>query len=113
MIKKSPKTVIKLSMSLPMNAIKTFCQRWHIAELSIFGSILHDDFNSESDVDFLYSLKPDTHWSLFDLIQAEEELKKMLNRDVDLVSKATIEKDHNWLRKQNILSSSQVIYDSK
>lgn len=106
-------TVKKLAMSLPMDAIESFCQRWQIAELSVFGSILRDDFHTDSDVDFLYVLKPNIHWRLVDLTGAEEELEKLLSRKVDLVNKSSVEQSHNWLRKQNILSSSQVIYDSK
>ncbi|MBF2029753.1 MAG: nucleotidyltransferase domain-containing protein [Oscillatoriales cyanobacterium C42_A2020_001] len=99
-----------LAIALPMNPIQAFCQRWHIAELSVFGSILRDDFHADSDVDFLYILKPDTHWRLSDLIQAEKELTQLLDRKVDLVGKASVEQSHNWLRKRNILSSAKVIY---
>ncbi|OCQ91236.1 DNA polymerase subunit beta [Nostoc sp. MBR 210] len=106
-------TAKQLAIPLPMDAIENFCQRWQIAELSVFGSILRDDFNADSDIDFLYILKPNIQWRLVDLLSAEEELEKMLGRKIDLVKKSSVEQSHNWLRKQNILSSSQVIYDSK
>lgn len=104
---------IQLAIALPIDTIQSFCQRWQIAELSVFGSILRDDFSTNSDVDFLYTLKPNTHWSLSDLIHAEEELAQLLDRKVDLVAKASIEHSHNWLRKRNILSSAKVIYDDQ
>lgn len=94
----------QLAIALPIDAIQAFCQRWQIAELAVFGSILCDDFDANSDVDFLYALKPDIRWSLSDLIHAEEELAQLLGRKVDLVGKASIEQSHNWLRKRNILS---------
>jgi uncharacterized protein len=103
----------ELAIALPIDDIRAFCQRWQIAELSVFGSILRDDFDANSDVDFLYVLKSNTHWSLRDLLQAEEELTQLLSRRVDLVGKATIEQSHNWLRKRNILSSAKVIYDDQ
>jgi predicted nucleotidyltransferase len=99
----------KLAIALPIDAIQAFCQRWQIAELAVFGSILRDDFNLDSDVDFLYVLKPDTHWSLRDLTQAETELAHLIGRKVDLVSKAGMEQSHNWLRKHSILASAKVI----
>jgi predicted nucleotidyltransferase len=80
---------------------------------AVFGSILRDDFRADSDVDFLYALKPHTRWSLFDLIHVEEELTQLLGRKVDLVGKASIEQSHNWLRKHNILSSAKVIYENQ
>lgn len=104
---------IKLAIALPINTIQAFCQRWQIAELSVFGSILRDDFDINSDVDFLYVLKPNTHWKLSDLIHAEEELAQLLGRKVDLVGKASVEQSHNWLRKRNILSSAKVIYGDR
>lgn len=103
----------ELAIALPMNTIQPFCQRWQIAELSVFGSILRDDFHIDSDVDFLYVLKPNAHWKLSDLISAEEELAQLLGREVDLVAKASVEQSHNWLRKRNILSSAKVIYDDR
>jgi len=104
---------LPLAIALPINAIHTFCQRWQIAELSVFGSILCDDFHANSDIDFLYVLKPNTHWSFRDLLQAEEELTQLVEREVDLVSKVTIEQSHNWLRKRNILLSAKVIYGDR
>ena len=38
---------------IPYEAIADFCRRNHIRKLSLFGSILRDDFTPESDVDFL------------------------------------------------------------
>ncbi len=109
-MKAQTEAVIQLAIALPINAIQAFCQRWQIAELAVFGSILRDDFRTDSDIDFLYALKPNTHWKLSDLIQAEEELAQLLGRKVDLVGKASVEQSHNWLRKRNILSSAKVIY---
>lgn len=103
----------QLALALPIDAIQAFCQHWQIAELAVFGSILCDDFAANSDVDFFYVLKPNTHWSLRDLLQAEEELAQLLGREVDLVSKVSIEQSYNWLRKRNILSSAKVIYDDQ
>jgi predicted nucleotidyltransferase len=49
----------------PVDQIATFCQKWKITELAVFGSVLRDDFRPESDVDFLVSFANDAHWSLY------------------------------------------------
>ncbi|MEL4894982.1 hypothetical protein [Crocosphaera sp. Alani8] len=36
-----------------------------------------------------------------------------MQREVDLVEKTTVEKDFNWIRRQEILNNYQVIYESK
>jgi predicted nucleotidyltransferase len=35
------------------STFKELCNRWQITEIALFGSILRDDFNSESDTDYL------------------------------------------------------------
>lgn len=37
------------------DALAAFCERWRIAKLTLFGSILRDDFSPKSDVDILVS----------------------------------------------------------
>src|SRR5271170_7212468 len=61
-----------------------FCRRHGILRLSLFGSILRDDFNGNSDVDLLVEFKPDQRVSLFDLGGMTIELRELLGRDVDL-----------------------------
>ncbi|NEP88197.1 MAG: DNA polymerase subunit beta [Okeania sp. SIO2C2] len=90
--------------------IHNFCQKWQITELSVFGSILTDKFNQNSDVDILVQFAPEARISLFDLENIESELKIIFGRDVDVVSKKAIQCSRNWIRRQNILGSAQVLY---
>ncbi|MCW6037371.1 nucleotidyltransferase domain-containing protein [Spirulina subsalsa FACHB-351] len=87
-----------------------FCQHHQIAELALFGSILRDDFNPDSDIDFLVSYLPTAQRNLLQKLCLQEQLETLLGRPVDLVSKTAIERSRNWLRRQNILSSAKVIY---
>ena len=93
--------------------IDEFCRRWKVAELALFGSALRDDFGADSDVDLLVTFAPDAEWSLFDHVQMEQELKVLLKRDVDLVSRRAIERSKNWIRRSNILKAAQVIYAAR
>lgn len=91
-----------------------FCDRWHITEFALFGSVLREDFQPEtSDIDVLVSFAPDARKGLFEWLDMKEELEQLFQRNVDFVSKAAIEESHNWLRKRNILNSAQIIYDSQ
>jgi hypothetical protein len=92
------------------NKIAEFCQRWKIDELALFGSALRDDFRSDSDIDLLVTFAPDAKKGLFELAQMQTELENLFGRDVDLVSKRAIERSQNWIRRQNILETAQVIY---
>ncbi|MEG4559464.1 nucleotidyltransferase domain-containing protein [Microcoleus sp. F6_B5] len=42
---------MKTDLALPIDQITKFCQHWQIIELSLFGSILRDDFHADSDID--------------------------------------------------------------
>ena len=65
--------------------IAGFCRRHHISRLSLFGSVLRDDFRPTSDVDVLVEFEPDHVPGLFGLARMERELSALLGgRKVDL-----------------------------
>ena len=97
-------------LGITSSDVAAFCQRWQVAELSLFGSILRDDFTANSDVDVLVTYLPTAQRGLFEKMQMKEELEILLHRQVDLVSKKAIAQSRNWLRRRHILDSAQVIY---
>ena len=101
-----------LQIDLPAEALAAFCRKWQIVRLEVFGSALRDDFRPDSDIDFLATFAPESRWSLFDHVAMEDELKELLGRDVDLVSRATVEKSHNPYRQKSILESACAIYSA-
>lgn len=98
------------NIEIPEDQIKRFCQRWKITEFALFGSVLRDDFRSDSDIDTLVTFTPDAHHTLLDLVDMEQELQEIFRRDVDLVSKKGVERSRNYLRRKSILNSAQIIY---
>ena len=97
-------------IAIDRDKVAGFCQRWKIVKLSFFGSVLRDDFGPDSDVDVLVVFAPDAHWGLFDMVHMQEELKGILGRNVDLVSRRAIETSRNYIRRKAILSSAEVVY---
>ena len=98
---------MSVRIEIPKDRIADFCRRWQVKELAIFGSALRDEFRPESDVDVLVVFQDDAKWDLFDHMKAEEDLKQIFGRDVDLVEKKAI---RNPFRRHHILSSYEVIY---
>ncbi len=94
-------------INIPKAEIEDFCRRWKVAEFSIFGSALREDFSPKSDIDVLISFEPDIPWSLFDWVDMIEELQGILGREVDLVEKSGL---RNPFRRREILNNRQVIY---
>lgn len=100
----------ELQLALPEDEITVFCKKWQIRELALFGSAIRDDFRSDSDVDVLVSFAPTAQWTLFDHVDMQSELSAILDRDVDLVTRRGIEHSRNYIRRQAILDSAQVVY---
>ncbi len=101
---------MKSHIDIPKEKVAAFCQHWRIKELSFFGSVLRDDFRPDSDVDVLVRFDPEARHTLFDMVRMQEELKRILGRDVDLVSHRGIEASRNYIRRNAILKSAEVVY---
>ncbi|MEO1685840.1 MAG: nucleotidyltransferase domain-containing protein [Cyanobacteria bacterium J06631_12] len=102
------------NIELPVEEIERFCEKWNLTELSLFGSVLRDDFKPESsDIDVMVQYHPQSVPSFYDLDCMEAELKLLLNRDVDVITRASVENSTNYLRRKEILSSVKVIYESQ
>jgi predicted nucleotidyltransferase len=86
-----------------------FCRKWKIIELSLFGSVLRNDFNPDSDIDVLVAFSPEAKWSLLDLSRMQDELSSRLGRNVDLVD---IRGLRNPFRRREILATKEVVYAS-
>ena len=95
---------------IPINeaVVASLCRKYGIKELSLFGSVLRDDFDpARSDVDVLVEFSPNSPVeSLFDIIGVKHELSDILDRDVDLVEKRAL----SPYIKDRVLESRRVIY---
>ena len=94
-------------IDIPENRLAELCRKWKVKELSLFGSILRDDFSPTSDVDVLVSFDPSAPWSLWDLLDMREELQSLFGRPVDLVEKEAL---RNPFRRHEILKTHKVLY---
>ncbi len=104
---------IRSRLGISEAELAAFCQRWQIAELSLFGSALRADFRDDSDIDLLATFAPEARWSLIDHGAMEQELAELLGREVDLLTRRSVERNRNWLLRKNILTSAEVVYESR
>jgi len=96
------------SHPLPLKQIEAFCRKYGIAEFSLFGSILRDDFAPGSDVDVLVTLEPGRTMTIESYLDMRGELSAMFGgREVDLVQKRLLS---NPFRRHEILTTRRVIY---
>lgn len=81
------------------------CERYGIAELSVFGSVVRGTATAGSDVDLLYVMAPGRTLG-FAINRLEDELSDLFGRKVDLVSKRAL---HRMLRER-VLAEAQTLY---
>lgn len=93
-----------------LSRLKEFCKLHRISEMGLFGSVLRDDFNPESDVDIIVTYSEECSHSLFDVVRMKDELREIFGREVDLVNRRAVEKSRNQFRRESILSDILVIY---
>ena len=97
----------QIRIILPQKKIEAFCLKWQISEMALFGSVLSDEFSSDSDIDGLVSFKDEAGWGLFEFVDMIDELKAIFGRKIDLVEKDSL---RNPFRRERILAGNEVIY---
>jgi predicted nucleotidyltransferase len=95
-----------LSFNIDRSKIEDFCKKNHICKLSVFGSALRDDFESDSDIDILVEFYLDYIPGLIKLAGMEIELSDILGRKVDLRTP----QDLSRYFRQEVLDSAEVQY---
>ncbi|HUO10292.1 MAG TPA: nucleotidyltransferase family protein [Phycisphaerae bacterium] len=93
-------------MDLPLERIAEVCRKYRVRELSVFGSVLREDFRPDSDVDLLVDFLPNHGLGLIDYISCQEELSEVVGRPVDLVQKSGLKR----FVKGEVLRTHRVIY---
>ncbi|MDD4605157.1 MAG: nucleotidyltransferase domain-containing protein [Dysgonamonadaceae bacterium] len=93
-----------------MDKIRRLCEQHYVSQLSVFGSILTDKYNKNSDIDLLVNFSnidlqnyADNYFSL------KQALEEIFMRQVDLLEDKAIK--NPYLRK-SIDSSKRLIYES-
>jgi len=100
-------TIQHHGVDFPPDIVREFCRRHRIRKLSLFGSILRDDFGPESDVDVLVEFEPGARTGLA-FFGMEEELTKILGRKVDLNTPGFLS---DYFKKR-VMQEAEVHYES-
>jgi hypothetical protein len=97
---------VMVAIPIPEDKIAEFCRRNHIRKLALFGSVLTDEFQPDSDVDVLVEFEPGQTPG-YEFIDMQDELSKLLGgRNVDLVTQKFL----NWRIRPQVLSQAKVVY---
>lgn len=96
------------NLKLPRDKIALFCRERRIKSLSVFGSASRQDFRPDSDVDFLVEFEEGANIGLFEMVEMQDELSRLLDqRSVDLVTASVLV---NPYRRRAILRDLEPVY---
>lgn len=97
----------KVHIDIPQKMIAGFCRRHHIRKLSLFGSVLRDDFRPDSDVDVLVEFELGHVPGMIRFVQMEKELSSLMGgQKVDLVTAKFL----NRRIRDRVLADAEVQY---
>ena len=91
-----------------IDGIKRLCSIYAVAQLSVFGSVLTEDFSDNSDIDFLVSFDAIPIENYADnYLQLSVALEELLGREIDLVEDKAI---RNPVFRNNVDRTKVQIY---
>lgn len=97
-------------IELNLQRIIELCRKHKVKSLAVFGSILTDRFNDDSDVDLLVDFEPqnpDTFDYVTNYFNLRDALQALLNRTVDLIEYGN---QLNPIFKASVDKKKQMIY---
>lgn len=92
--------------------IISLCEKYEVARMFVFGSVLNEDFSSTSDVDFLLSFRENLPIAQYtnNFFEIRAALKDLLKRDIDIITERSLS---NPYLIQNINATKELIYEFK
>jgi len=96
--------VVRERIHVSPEQIAAFCRAHHIRWLALFGSVLRDDFRTDSDIDLLYALEPG---QTFDRFSVAEELSGLLSEhEADFIWA----EDLKWRIRDRVFADTETLY---
>jgi uncharacterized protein len=96
-----------LQIDVPIDEIVALCKQYPVRKLSLFGSVLREDFRTDSDIDMLVEFQPEARVGYFTMGKLQVDLTELLGREVDL---KTAEDLSQYFRHE-VIEKAQQIYE--
>ena len=96
-------------IELNIGKIVELCRRYKVKSLAVFGSILTNRFNDESDVDLLVNFSDDVTYHTYadNFFGLHDRLRNLFGREIDLVDESAVK---NKYFKEELNETKVLIY---
>lgn len=98
-----------LGFDIDRDRLAEVCRRYHVVTLDLFGSRARGEAGPDSDVDLLVTFE-DGHTPGLAFVTLADELEACFGHQVDLLTRASIERSSNPIRRQHILERTEAVY---
>jgi predicted nucleotidyltransferase len=99
-----------LGIAVDHERLVALCRRHHVERLELFGSHAKGLATNDSDVDLLVTFAPGQTPGL-DFFALELELADLLACPVDLITRRSVERSFNPVKRASILDATEILYD--
>lgn len=100
---------INRNVTIHYDCVAEFCRANGIVRLAIFGSALREDFAPESEIDVLIEFEPGRTPG-FGFVSIATGLSGLFGRHVDVLTRSSVERSCNYIRRKSILETAETIY---
>ena len=98
-----------LALTIDHERLVSLCRQNHVAKLELFGSRAKGTARPDSDVDLLVTFEEGMTPG-YAFVTFCEELEAIFGRKVDVLSRKSVERDFNVIRRESILSRTESLY---
>lgn len=90
--------------------IKNICEKHHVKELYVFGSVITDKFTADSDIDFLYTMNEvPLEIAADNFFELLWEFEGLFQRKIDMVPYGNM---RNRIFIEEVNNTKQLLYKS-
>ena len=97
-------------LHIDRNRLAETCRRYSVARLEVMGSFARGDDGPESDLDILVTFEPDARIG-FEFVALKQELEALTGRQVDLLTRASVERSPNKYFRRYALRRTEPLYE--
>jgi len=96
-------------LQIDRDRLASVCQRYCVARLEVFGSLVSGDAAANSDLDMLVTFEPDARVGL-EFVALQQEIETVVGRPVDLLTRESVERSPNKHFRRFALRQTEPLY---
>jgi predicted nucleotidyltransferase len=102
--------MVSTRLIVAQDRLAEICRRYGVVRVEVMGSFARADEGPESDLDLVVTFRPGAQVG-WELVALQAELEALTGRDVDLLTRASIERSPNKYFRRYALRRTELLYE--